>query len=61
MDPQQVEKQQTMSNKWAPQKLKQNNVEKVDPQKAEKTMSNNWVYIFLYTFIYLQIALYTPK
>ena len=46
---------------WTFKKAEKNNVEKVGPTKLKKTMSERWVYIFLYTFKYLQIALYTSK
>ena len=56
VDHQQVKNKKTMSKQWT-------------PKQPKKTMSNKWVHILLYTFIYLhippnsfiylQIALYT--
>ena len=62
-----------MSKKWTPKMLNKNNAEQVDHQKVKqkqcrrsglpkswkKTMSNKWVHILLYTFIYLHIPPYT--
>ena len=59
-----------MSKKWTTNKLKKNNVEKVDPQKVEqKTMSKKWTpknfkknnveKVGSYILIYLHIPPYT--